>query len=90
MLIGIGKGQLRQFRHIDFQDSQIRLRIGSEDLCRELSLITEFDFDFCRVFDNMIVCQDITVGGYDKSGTLAAWRYFFWGDSSRGDWRRKK
>jgi hypothetical protein len=57
------KGDCRQIGKSDLEDRKIALRIGADQVCIDLAPVRKLDGNLFRGFDNMVVRQDITVGG---------------------------
>src|SRR6516165_2688974 len=61
---------------IDSDHSDVRARIDSDDLSRELALVGERDFHFCSIVDDVAVRQNVSTRIHDDAGAQAAFTPF--------------
>ena len=59
----------RQIRRVDLQQREVRTWIGTDDRCDEFAPVVHAHDDFVRVFDDVVVRQDVAVGRDDEART---------------------
>ncbi len=68
---GIADRKRGQARGIDFDHRHIGLRIGADELCRELPIVAEENLDIGGAIDDVVVGEDRSIGGDNHAGTQA-------------------
>ncbi len=65
-----------QILRVNYQQGQIRTFVVTDQFCFKFTLITQDHFDIGRRVHHMIICQNITIGINDQTGTqcsLLSW-----------------
>ena len=66
-LIAIGEIDRRQVLGVHFEHGDIRFRIFTNDLARQLTAIVQGHFHLIRVFHDVIVGKDIAIFAHDDT-----------------------
>jgi hypothetical protein len=67
--VGITEGHGRQPGGVDFQQGDVGLWVAADDLGRKFALVVQPDGDFFRPVHDVMVGDEIAVGGNDEAGT---------------------
>src|SRR5215831_15717047 len=77
-LVGISPGNDRQPRRLDFYDSHVGLGIGPDQFGFELPFVGQKYLDLISLVNNVIVCDDQSVGIHNYTGSLSSLFALFW------------
>ena len=69
--IRIAHGDGREIVSLDLDQSQIRIRVGTDHATFELAVVIQLNDNFVRTVDHVIIGDDVTVFGNDDTGTEA-------------------
>ena len=70
-LVAVGQGDGGQVLGLDLDDGDVGLRIGADDLGGELAVVVEQHLQLVRPLDDVVVGDDVAVGGDDDAGAEA-------------------
>src|SRR6185369_1837619 len=70
-LRGVAPGHCGQVVRIDLDDGEVGQFVGADDLSREYAAIMQSDLDLRGAVDDVIVSNDIAIGGDDDSTSNA-------------------